>query len=227
MAGRHGMALYSRRAHRWRMFGDVGQERDLQVLTLVWLPKVVAAVARVASATDGAAAHIVIYPRYHLDNASRLAMYPLASVPSAVDAVGNYLLLACAPLDLTLLHVQLTGPLSPAAQPRATLTVARELSILSVGRPLRDIALVAPLHGAAAEPRSCVLLRAGGGLSVLDMAQGSEVVLSQGVECFWLPSAPVWAAPDVRAGSRSALRVTRTMHIGYGTVVRGSPEWVC
>lgn len=212
VAGRHGMALYNRRSQRWRVFGDVGQERDLQVLHLVWLPKVIAAVARLASDAD-AAAHIVLYPRYHLDNASRLAVHPLPHVPVAVDAVGSHLLLACAPLDLTLLHVQFTGPLSPAAQPRATLTVARELSILSVGRPLRDIALVAPRHGAAEEPRSCVLLRAGGGLSVLDLAQGSEVVLSQRVECFWLPAAPVWSANDARG--HGGMRVTRTMHVGY------------
>ena len=30
-AGRRGLALYSRRSGRWRLFGDVSQERDLAV----------------------------------------------------------------------------------------------------------------------------------------------------------------------------------------------------
>ena len=31
VAGRYGLALYSRRTARWRLFGDVSQERDIAV----------------------------------------------------------------------------------------------------------------------------------------------------------------------------------------------------
>ena len=31
VAGRHGLALYSRRSARWRLFGDVSQEREITV----------------------------------------------------------------------------------------------------------------------------------------------------------------------------------------------------
>ena len=36
VAGSRGLALYSRRSARWRLFGDISQERELAVQ--VWLP---------------------------------------------------------------------------------------------------------------------------------------------------------------------------------------------
>ncbi len=47
VAGKHGLALYSRRSGRWRVFGDVSQERDLHVQALLWLPRIIVAVAQV------------------------------------------------------------------------------------------------------------------------------------------------------------------------------------
>ncbi len=175
-------------------------------------------IIQIVSTTDpNAAAHLLLYPRFHLDTSSILASHPLPAPPVAIDAAGHYILIACAPLDLTLLHVHVEGHLTPATQPRATLTIARELSILSVGQPLRDLALVAPQPGDDVEPRRCVLLRAGGVCSILDLVQGSEVVLTMDVECFWLPAAPVWRygqpGSHTLVNSKSALRVTRSMHV--------------
>lgn len=69
-----------------------------------------------------------------------------------------------------------------------TVAGVRELSIMSVGQPLQDIALVelpTGLFGSPEQPqrqgggskarnqKHCVLLRAGGVLSLLDMEQGT------------------------------------------------------
>jgi hypothetical protein len=43
VAGRQGLALYSRQAERWRLFGDVSQERRVHCLALGWLDSVVVA----------------------------------------------------------------------------------------------------------------------------------------------------------------------------------------
>ena len=40
VAGRHGLALYSRRSARWRLFGDVSQEREIAVHVAPALPLV-------------------------------------------------------------------------------------------------------------------------------------------------------------------------------------------
>jgi RAB6A-GEF complex partner protein 1 len=34
VAGRHGLALFARRSGRWRLFGDISQERSLAVQVL-------------------------------------------------------------------------------------------------------------------------------------------------------------------------------------------------
>ena len=39
-AGSRGLALYSRRSGKWRLFGDVSQERAICTMAVIWLPKV-------------------------------------------------------------------------------------------------------------------------------------------------------------------------------------------
>ncbi len=43
VAGRQGLALYSRQTERWRLFGDVSQERRVNCLVLGWLDNIVVA----------------------------------------------------------------------------------------------------------------------------------------------------------------------------------------
>lgn len=52
-----------------------------------------------------APAELLLYPRYHLDNGSLLGRYALPTIPLALDSVGHYLLVACAPLDIMVLKV--------------------------------------------------------------------------------------------------------------------------
>ena len=56
--------------------------------------------------------------------------------PLALDALGSYVLVAFAPLELTLLHVVMTGAMSPTGAPTAKIHAVRELSIMSVGQPI-------------------------------------------------------------------------------------------
>ncbi len=151
-------------------------------------------------------------------------------VPSCMDCVGNHIIIASLPLELTLLQFD-------AAHGR--LVAVRELSIFNVGRPLQGLAIVPPqaldsselVGGAAAGatagkrasgasggdaatvalakaaargaagPRQAVLLRWGGALSVLDLDSGSELQLANEVECFWL-SGRLPVGPGGAAGSR-------------------------
>lgn len=53
-----------------------------------------------------------------------------------MDALGSYILVAFAPLELTLLRVAMTGALSPNGATTAKIYVVRELSIMSVGQPI-------------------------------------------------------------------------------------------
>jgi hypothetical protein len=199
-----------------------------------------------------------------------------------MDSVGWHLALAFAPLAIKLFKVTVEGPLGPAGRPTARLTAVRELSIMGLGNPLQEIALIDPyslpqaaaagsgsrqsgqlpqgLDAAAAAaaaatpdsaadpnwpkltvatkpraagatgadgsgaaggtaeggsgsdggeaPMHCVLLRAGGIMSKLDLQEGSEVLLSDAIERFWLPISPETAAAGARPGGAAALGST-------------------
>lgn len=58
-----------------------------------------------------------------------------------MDACGCYVVAASAPLEVRVLRVQLLGAAGLAGRPSARITVVRELSIMSVGQPLRVRAL--------------------------------------------------------------------------------------
>lgn len=205
VAGTQGLALYSRRSARWRLFGDISQERSVAVQTLLWLPRVVVACALIGGAKKGdkAGCQLLLYPRYHLDNSSLLARYSLVQTPVAMDALGNFIQIAYAPLDVSVLRIDLSGQLTPLGTPTATVTVVRELSIMTSAQPVVDIALVEPRAGPLGTdtlvdagdltPRHCVLLRAGGLMSLLDMDKGSETPLAEDIECFWLAGPSPWA----------------------------------
>lgn len=54
-----------------------------------------------------------------------------------MDAIGDYLLLAYAPLEVMVIRVNVLGPLTPSGNPTAKLTIVRELSIMSLGQQLK------------------------------------------------------------------------------------------
>jgi hypothetical protein len=47
---------------------------------LMWLPRIVLACVSQPSSTAAGSAELLLYPRYHLDNASLLARYQLPQV---------------------------------------------------------------------------------------------------------------------------------------------------
>lgn len=174
--------------------------RCLQVL--LWLPRMVLACASLGSGAaagkkgqPSAGVHLLLYPRYHLDNSSLLGRHILQQVglhccehcsttylmcvlfgcyhsltadctlmrghedgcistspdvvtreqaPLAMDVCGVHLVVASAPLDITVFRVDLTGALTPLGAPAATFTIVRQLSIMSPGQPLQ--ACPAPLR---------------------------------------------------------------------------------
>ena len=83
VAGTHGVVLYDRRHSRWRVFGDVRQERAFHARLLSWLPGVVVVCRQElpegsrGQAGDAGDCSIVLHSRFHLDEASVLCRLPL------------------------------------------------------------------------------------------------------------------------------------------------------
>lgn len=104
----------------------------------------------------------MLFPRYHLDFGSMLcSKYPLAEKPVALDCLDKYIMIASEPLNVTLLEAKITGDLLPYTTASVSLEPIRELSIISLERPITTVALVTSPFDSCIEmiPQKCVILR--------------------------------------------------------------------
>ncbi|KAI8025584.1 RAB6A-GEF complex partner protein 1 [Camellia lanceoleosa] len=145
-------------------------------------------VVHVAASKDGmylavAGLHgyeLLFYPRYHLDQSSLLCRKPLLAKPMVMD---------------------LSGELTPSSSPDLQLSTARELSIMTAKSHPAAMRFIpdqlsrehvsknqisTPSDLLGKEPVRCLILRANGELSLLDLDDGRERELTDSVELFWV-----------------------------------------
>ncbi len=80
------------RTHAWRMCSWRTADTCVHAQHLMWLPRIVLACASVGGGRERSgsgnssvgSAELLLYPRYHLDNSSLLARYPLPQVGAPV-----------------------------------------------------------------------------------------------------------------------------------------------
>ncbi|KHG03882.1 Protein RIC1 [Gossypium arboreum] len=198
VAGLHGLILYDIRQKKWRVFGDISQEQKIQCKGLLWLGKIVVVCNYIDSSNMY---ELLFYPRYHLDQSSLLCRKPLLAKPMVMDVYEDYILVTYRPFDVHIFHVKLFGELSPTSTPELQLSTVRELSIMTAkSHPAamrfipdqipRDSALDNHISSSsdllAREPARCLILRANGELSLLDLDDGRERELTNSVELFWV-----------------------------------------
>ncbi|KAG0477578.1 hypothetical protein HPP92_012297 [Vanilla planifolia] len=197
IAGLHGVVLYDLRSKRWRFFGDVSQEQKIECKGLLWMGKIIILCNFVDSSNTY---ELLFYPRYHLDQSSLLYRKPLLGKPIIMDVFQDYLLITYHPFDVHIFHVKIFGELSPTSSPNLQLSTVRELSImtakshptsmrfipdLAVGGMLKKNELSSP-NCIVQQPSRCLILRTNGELSLLDLDDGHEQVLTNSVELFWV-----------------------------------------
>ncbi|XP_021280084.1 RAB6A-GEF complex partner protein 1-like [Herrania umbratica] len=198
VAGLHGLILYDIRLKKWRVFGDISQEQKIQCKGLLWLGKIVIVCNYIDSSNMY---ELLFYPRYHLDQSSLLCRKPLLAKPMVMDVYEDYILVTYRRFDVHIFHVKLFGELTPSSTPDLQLSTVRELSIMTAkshpaamrfipDQILREGALDNHISSAsnllAREPARCLILRANGELSLLDLDDGRERELTDSVELFWV-----------------------------------------
>uniref|UniRef100_A0A7I4D4R9 RIC1 C-terminal alpha solenoid region domain-containing protein n=1 Tax=Physcomitrium patens TaxID=3218 RepID=A0A7I4D4R9_PHYPA len=210
IAGRQGLILHDVQVKKWRVFGDVLQERQVHCVGVVWLGKIVVLCnhRKISNSYE-----LCLYPRYHLDETSLLYRKQLPGKPIALDVWQDYILVTCPPFDIYVFKVHVQGELSPLRSATVQLFTVRELSIMSSRKSpvaMHFVPNVGPwsegmanswdsprvgtnvYHGselpgeAAKQPTRCMILRTDGELSLLDLDHGNERRLLSGVERFWL-----------------------------------------
>ncbi|PSS04372.1 RAB6A-GEF complex partner protein [Actinidia chinensis var. chinensis] len=197
LAGLHGLILYDIRLKKWRVFGDITQEQKIQCKGLLWLGKIVVVCNYIDSFNTY---ELLFYPRYHLDQSSLLCRKPLLAKPMVMDVHEDYLLVTYHPFDVHIFHVKLSGELTPLSTPDLQLSTVRVLSIMTAkSHPaaMRFIPDPLPRENLSTnhistpdllgtEPVRCLILRANGELSLLDLDDGRERELTDSVELFWV-----------------------------------------
>ncbi|XP_021748783.1 RAB6A-GEF complex partner protein 1-like isoform X3 [Chenopodium quinoa] len=192
VAGLHGLILYDVRLKKWRFFGDVTQEQKIECKGLLWLGKIVVVCNYVSSSNTY---ELLFYPRYHLDQSSLLCKKTLLTKPIVMDVYQDYILVAYRPFDVHIYHVKLSGELTPISNPNLQLSTVRELSIMTAKSPPASMRFIpdqfykdysSVKHKSSQEPVRCLILRANGEMSLLDMDDGHELELTDSVELFWV-----------------------------------------
>ncbi|KAJ0762479.1 putative transcription factor WD40-like family [Helianthus annuus] len=197
VAGLHGLILYDIRLSRWRFFGDVTQEQKIQCTGLLWMGKIVVVCNYIESSNTY---ELLFYPRYHLDQSSLLYQKPLLAKPMVMDVYNDYLLVTYHPFDVHIYHVKVSGDLTPSSNPDIQLSTVRELSIMTAKCHPAAMHFIPDQHESDAsikdassspnslekEPIRCLILRANGELSLLDLIDGRERELTDSIELFWV-----------------------------------------
>ncbi|XP_047307379.1 guanine nucleotide exchange factor subunit RIC1-like isoform X1 [Impatiens glandulifera] len=197
VAGLHGLILYDIRSKRWRVFGDVTQEQNIQCQGLLWMGKIIVVCNLISSSNTY---ELLFYPRYHLDQSSLLCRKPLLAKPMVMDVYQDYLLVTYRPFDVHIFHVKLSGELTPSSRPNLELSTVRELSIMTakshpatmrfipdqLSREDVSTRCISSSSLLVKEPVRCLILRANGELSLLDLDDGRERELTDSVELFWV-----------------------------------------
>lgn len=198
VAGLHGLILYDLRNKKWRVFGDVTQEQKIECKGLLWLGKVIVVCNYINSSNTY---ELLFFPRYHLDQSSLLSRKPLLGKPMVMDVFQDYILVTYRPFDVHIFHVNLLGELTPTSTPVVQLSTVRELSIMSakshpvamrfipdqiVGERTMKNIFLSSSELYFQQPSRCLILRANGELSLLDLNDGHEQVLTNSVELFWV-----------------------------------------
>ncbi|XP_031275810.1 RAB6A-GEF complex partner protein 1-like isoform X2 [Pistacia vera] len=198
VAGLHGLILYDIRMKKWRVFGDITQEQKIQCKGLLWLGKIIVVCNYIDSSNTY---ELLFYPRYHLDQSSLLCRKPLLAKPMVMDVYQDYILVTYRPFDVHIFHVKLFGELTPSNTPDLQLSTVRELSIMTAkSHPAAMRFIPGQVTGESTlnnhvsteedlfdkEPARCLILRANGELSLLDLDDGRERELTDSVELFWV-----------------------------------------
>ncbi|THG15908.1 hypothetical protein TEA_008943 [Camellia sinensis var. sinensis] len=153
------------------------------------------------SESESESYELLFYPRYHLDQSSLLCRKPLLAKPMVMDVYQDYLLVTYRPFDVHIFHVKLSGELTPSSSLDLQLSTVRELSIMTAKSHPTAMRFVldqlsrehvsknqisTPSDLLGKEPVRCLILRANGELSLLDLDDGRERELTDSVELFWV-----------------------------------------
>ncbi|GJD08540.1 RAB6A-GEF complex partner protein 1 [Galdieria sulphuraria] len=197
VSGKHGVAIYNTRSRRWRLFGDVVEERMIQCCSLCWYGRSIIIGNELAIQNRKTHRYeLLIFPRDSLYFSAIQAQIPLQGAPLLLDArKDGFVLVFADDLQLRLLklesdrsktkftystcwtfHITVEAPL---ASPR------RITRWRSCGTFVSSVRLYPKQPCENDIPYQVLLLKSTGSLILLDISNGISVPLLRMVHSFW------------------------------------------
>jgi hypothetical protein len=220
VAGEHGLALYNVKANKWRLFGDVNQERTVHVRALAWWADSAIVVVSVESSAPRAVPHLLMYPRDHLDASSQIISVPLqyfSEPPTSLCTDARQSAILCASGNsVSLFRVEVEGSIEKREQFSGTITLVKHQTLSLSGAPIMAMHILPKLPDRAAKngdsqsvfwwqmvigaggadaetqtkPRVAVL-DAAGTLGVFNFTDSSQAIVAHAVNHLWVvPHSP-------------------------------------
>ncbi|KAG6486310.1 hypothetical protein ZIOFF_054880 [Zingiber officinale] len=201
VAGVHGLILYDLRFKKWRVFRDVTQEQKIGCKGLLWLSKIIVVCNYIESSNTIVLVTMSFFlgmQSFESSNTATGEIVPpntLLGKPIVMDVFQDYILVTYRPFDVHIFHVKILGELSPSSTPILQLSTVRELSIMTAKSHPASMKFIPDftedsseknksrlLETSSQQPSRCLILRANGELSVLDLDDGHEQLLSNSLD---------------------------------------------
>ena len=194
VAGKHGFCVYHIAQNRWRLFGDITQEKQLNVVHIKWLTDdIIVACSKIRDGARKVKARLYFYPKNHLDVTSLMGSYDLKDVPSVFNVSMGRICMVLPNQDIQILEPIVMKKKS-AAKGYDSISLSVKFHVQpNFGFELGNISSIAymPRKVPDVDPQQCIVLHDDGCLTLLNLKDGSHQYIAKGVEYFWVPERPV------------------------------------
>ncbi|GJQ12837.1 hypothetical protein GpartN1_g4628.t1 [Galdieria partita] len=197
VSGKHGVAIYSARLKRWRLFGDVVEERMINCCSLCWYGRSIIIGNEISIQNRKSYRYeLLIFPRDSLYLSAIQAQIPLEGAPLLLDTRRDgYVLVFADDLQLRLYKLESDYSKTPWTYSRlwtfhitveAPLASPRRITKWrSTGTFVSSVRLYPKLSYGNDVPHQVLLLKSTGSLILLDISNGISVPLLRMVHSFW------------------------------------------
>jgi len=187
IAGSHGIGLYSVVTKKWRLIGDVSQDKAIKAHHVGWIhDDVILVCASVYGAKNkrlpDSKAALVLFHKGYLDASSILAFEDLDSIPVILDISNGRISLVFEDGQVQILKCNITNGSNHSVE---NVELSLECSFKVPGHmKAKSLSVMRKRHE---EGLWCTILGQNGELGCVDIQRGSYSVLSHGIDYYWIP----------------------------------------
>lgn len=187
VAGSHGICVYSVLTKKWRLIGDVSQDKAIQAYHVGWIhDDVILVCASIARGKNkrlpDSKAALLLFSKGYLDASSILAFENLDSIPLILDISNGRISLVFEDGQVQILQCKIVGD-SDHSVKKVELSLEYSFNVPSHMKA-KSLSIMRKRHE---EGLWCIILGQNGELGSVDIQRGYYSVLSNEIDYYWIP----------------------------------------